>query len=166
MPTINNYTFSNVTHTIAENTDIATAIGASFVTITISPINGYTATASDFSLDPSFSNAYVDSVTFAQSGDNVICTINFVAGATMPSSNVTIPLCIIGAGEIELLILTGRITTTIGSNVSGETPGTTIVAISEEGSVGEQISLISSDSYTASTVYYWPNSSFPSIVLE
>ena len=79
MPTINNYTFSNVTHTIAENTDIATAIGASFVTITISPINGYTATASDFSLDPSFSNAYVDSVTFAQSGDNVICTINFVA---------------------------------------------------------------------------------------
>lgn len=166
MPTINNYTFSNVTHTIAENADIATAIGASFVTITISPINGYTATASDFSIDPGFSNAYVDSVTFAQSGDDVICTVNFVAGATMPSGNVTIPLCIIGAGEIELLILSGRITTTIGSNISGETPGTTIVTISEEGSVGEQIALISSDSYAASTGYYWPNSSFPSIVLE
>ena len=37
MPTINNYTFSDVTYVIEENADIATAVGASFATLTISP---------------------------------------------------------------------------------------------------------------------------------
>ncbi len=76
MPTINNYTFSDVTYIIEENADIATAVGASFATLTISPLSGFTIDASDFSIDPSFSNTYVSSVTFAQSGANVICTIN------------------------------------------------------------------------------------------
>jgi hypothetical protein len=63
-------------------------------TITITPNTGYTLTASDFSV--SSTGSYVDSVTFAQSGANVVATINFTDGVNMPASDVVINLAVTG----------------------------------------------------------------------
>lgn len=153
MPTtLNNYTFSDVTYSIEENADIATALGVSYATITISPVTGFTVTATDFSIDPSFSSSYVDSVVFSQSGDNVICTINFATGITMPPNNLTIPLCIVGEGVIKKITLRGKLIATVGSNVTGDsTENTNYLATGHYG-VSE---LLFSRTYNAASGYYW-----------
>lgn len=153
MPTINNYTFSDVTYVIEENEDIATAVGASFATLTISPVSGFTIDANDFSIDPSFSNTYVSSVTFAQSGVNVICTINFAPGVTMPSSNVSIPLCVVGQGVMARVTIQGTVTAVVGSNVNGD-GNETNTNYSNDGVFGET-ELLFSRTYNADTGYYF-----------
>lgn len=153
MPTINNYIFSDVTYVIEENADIATAVGASFATLTISPASGFTIDANDFSIDPSFSNTYVSSVTFAQSGVNVICTINFVPGITMPSANVSIPLCVVGQGVMARVTIQGTVTAVVGSNVNGD-GNETNTNYSNDGVFGET-ELLFSRTYNADTGYYF-----------
>lgn len=153
MPTINNYTFSDVTYVIEENADIATAVGASFATLTISPASGFTIDANDFSIDPSFSNTYVSSVTFAQSGVNVICTINFVPGVTMPSANVSIPLCVVGQGVMARVTIQGTVTAVVGSNINGD-GNETNTNYSNDGVFGET-ELLFSRTYNADTGYYF-----------
>lgn len=153
MPTINNYTFSDVTYVVEENADIATAIGASFATLTISPASGFTIDANDFSIDPSFfPNTYVGSVTFAQNGANVICTINFAAGVTMPSSNVNIPLCVVGQGVVNEITIAGTFTANVGTNVTGDSTETN-TPYSNSGAFG-QSELLFSKTYTAVSNHY------------
>lgn len=153
MPIINNYSFSNALYSILENESIPGEIGTA--TITISPLSGYTATASDFSLDPSFSNEYVDSVTFTQSGDNVICTITFLAGATMPSANVTIPLCVIGSAEILPILISGTITAFVGTNINGDSSETN-TPYSNDGTYNSN-ELLFSRTYNTDSGYYFPS---------
>lgn len=159
MPTINNYTFSDVTYVIEENADIATAVGASYATLTISPVSGFEISASDFSLDSSFSNSYVSSVTFAQNGVNVICTINFIPGVTMPSSNVTIPLCVVGQGELVEITISGLLTAVVGNNITGGSDETD-TPYSNSGAFGST-ELLFSRTYNASSGYYWDSDSIP-----
>ena len=64
----------------------------SSIQITITPNSGSTLTASDLSVANSATGSYVDSVSFAQSGANVIATVNFTDGVNMPNSNVNIDL--------------------------------------------------------------------------
>jgi len=116
MPEINNYSFSNAVFNIQEGTVINDQVTSAI--ITISPLSGHTVTASDFSLDPSFSNAYVQSVTFTQSGTNVICTTTFLPTVTMPSANVTIPLCIVGQGVVNEITIGGTVTAVVGADVT------------------------------------------------
>ena len=68
-------------------------------TITIKPDTGYTISASGLSVAGSATGTYVDSVSFAQSGDNVIATVNFTDGVNMPTSNITINLAVTGDAE-------------------------------------------------------------------
>ena len=150
MPEINNYSFSNAVFNIQEGTVINDQV--TNATITISPLPGYTATASDFSLDPSFSNTYVQGVTFTQSGANVICTITFLPTATMPSNNVTIPLCVIGSAEVAEITIGGFFSANISSNISGDSTETD-TPYSNSGSLGET-ELLFSKTYTANTDYY------------
>ncbi len=150
MPEINNYSFSNAVFNIQEGTVINDQV--TNATITISPLSGYTATASDFSLDPSFSNTYVQGVTFTQSGSDVICTITFLPTVTMPSANVTIPLCVIGSADIAEITIGGTISADVGANITGDitennTPYT------NSGAVGET-ELLLTRSYTAASGYY------------
>ena len=65
--------------------------------LTIIPNTGATVTAGDLSV--SSTGTYVDSVTFAQSGDNVIATVNFTDGVNMPSNDLTIALAVTGDGQ-------------------------------------------------------------------
>ena len=71
----------------------------SSVTILITPDTGSTLTASDLSV--SSTGANVDSVSFAQSGLNVIATVNFTDGVNMPSSNLAINLAVTGDGVLN-----------------------------------------------------------------
>lgn len=151
MPTFNNYTFSNVTYTITEGDSIPTETGGTAV-ITISPVSGYTLDVNDFSLASGFSNSYVDSVAFAQDGDNVTATVTFTAGTTMPSSNLEIPLCIVGSGDVELITIAGTYSSTIGSNITPTSQ--TNIAYSGSGTLGES-ELLFTKTYTADSGYYF-----------
>ena len=145
MPTINNYTFSSVSFEVQEQTFIsdtqATAV------LTISPAPGYSITASDFSIDPSFFNQYVSGYVFVQDGNNVICTVTFLSDVQMPSSNVTIPLCVVGEGNINALPISGTFSANVTAGVIGN--GTeTDTPYSALGLEGTQVSLFTR-SYSA-----------------
>tara|TARA_R110002072_G_scaffold99681_4_gene219247 strand:+ start:928 stop:2955 length:2028 start_codon:yes stop_codon:yes gene_type:complete len=143
--TINNYSFTPVTYDVPEAHGISEEVGVA--TLTIIPNEGYTATASSFSLDASFSNQYVSTVTFAQSGLNVICSVTFLPGVIMPSSNVTIPLCIVGEGNINALPISGTFTANVEAGIIGN--GTeTDTPYSASGLEGTQVSLFTR-SYSA-----------------
>ena len=146
--TFNNYNFTPVIYTLQENSNIPGEIGAA--TLTIVPNAGYTVTASDFSLDASFSNQYVSTVTFAQSGLNVVCSVTFLPGATMPSSNVTIPLCIVGEAELAPKTIQGTYTSTVSANVTPVSESN--VVYSNTGTLGEN-ELLFSKTYTAASGY-------------
>jgi hypothetical protein len=151
MPTINNYTFSDVQFTVPENSFISDT--SATAVITISPLTGYTATASDFALEQGFSNQYVQSVTFTQDGDNVLCTVTFVTSAVMPSANVTIPLCVIGSAEVVEITIAGTVSAVVGTNVTGDTTETD-TPYSNSGAIGETESLFTR-TYNAASGYYW-----------
>ena len=100
----------------------------SSVAVLITPDTGSTLTAGDLSVAGSATGAYVDSVSFAQSGLNVIATINFTDGVNMPSSNLNISLAVTGDGvlnkyKLQNLVLVdqsdGNIATVITYNGSG-----------------------------------------------
>ncbi len=100
----------------------------SSVTVLITPNTGSTLAASDLSVAGSATGAYVDSVSFVQSGLNVIATINFTDGVNMPSSNLSIALAVTGDGvlnkyKLENLVIVdqsdGNITQTVSYTGSG-----------------------------------------------
>ena len=117
MPSFNNYTFTNIQYTIPEGDNVSILYPTAQITIV--PNSGYTATASDFSLDPSFSDSAVQSVVFTQDGLNVLCTVTFNTGFIMPSSNVTIPLCVVGEGNVNALPISGTFTANVNAGVIG-----------------------------------------------
>jgi len=150
MPTINNYTFSDIQFAVPENSFISsTSLTA---VIIISPLAGYTATAADFSLEQGFFNQYVQSVTFTQDGNNVLCTVTFVTTAIMPSANVTIPLCVVGSAEVAEITIDGFFSANVGANVNGS-PNESNTPFSNSGSQGEVESLFTKI-YTADSGYY------------
>lgn len=151
MPTINNYTFSPISFQIEEQDDIANSIGQNFATITIYPNEGFTVSASDFSAS-GYNESYIDSVDFVQSGNNVVCNVFFVAGITMPSANVNLPLCIIGQGVVNEITIAGTFTANVGSNVTGDGSETNTPYLNS-GGFGET-ELLFSKTYSAAANYY------------
>lgn len=98
----------------------------SSITILITPNTGSTLTASDLSVGTT--GTYVDSVSFAQDGTNVIATVNFTDGVNMPSSDLAISLAVTGDGVLNNYLLNdlviksqtnSNITTTISYSGSG-----------------------------------------------
>jgi len=146
MPSINNYNFTNVQYTLPENSIVYTQLP--YGELTIVPDLGYTAVASDFSIDPSFSDPAVQSVTFTQNGLNVLVTITFVASFIMPSNNYTIPLCVTGQADIAEITIAGTFIANVGVNVTGDTSG----SYSGSGAFGET-ELMLTKTYTADSGY-------------
>jgi len=155
MPSLNNYTFTNVQYTIPEGTDVVSLYPTAQITIV--PNSGYTANAADFSLDPSFSdNAVQQPVVFTQDGLNVLCTVTFDTGFVMPSGNYTIPLCVVGESKVASITIGGTISASVGANITGDitennTPYT------NSGNVGEDELLLTRD-YNAASGYYLTSS--------
>ena len=87
-------------------------------TILITPNNGSTLTASDLSANVS-GNSYIDSISFAQSGNNVNATINFTDGVNMPNSNVTNNIAVTGDGVVKVYKLNDlTLSTNTDSNIT------------------------------------------------
>ena len=149
MPEINNYSFSNAVFDIQEGTVINDQVPNA--TITISPLSGYTAVATDFSLDPSFSDNAVQSVVFTQDGSNVLCIVTFNVDFLMPSNNYTIPLCVIGQSEAALITIGGTFVANIGTNITGD-PNES-VPYANSGALGET-ELLFTKNYAAASGYY------------
>ena len=101
---IANATVENVSFDVTPTTEIHTANAS--IQMTIIPNPGSTVTAGDLSVtegnNTSMITEYVTSVTFAQSGSNVIATVNFTDGVNMPNSNLSIPLAVTGDGALAV----------------------------------------------------------------
>ena len=147
--THNNYTFSPATYSVIENGNLILEVG--LAEIIISPAAGYSVNAGDFSLSPNFSDPNVDNVTFTQSGDNVSCKIYFAPSAEMPSANLTIPLCIIGQANVDLILISGTYNTIVGANVSPSSQSN--IPYSGSGSPGQTIPLFT-ESFSADSGYW------------
>jgi len=163
MPTINNYSFSPVSYIIEENSIITDGVGAAYAEITISPAPNYSISASNFSLAETPDATYISSVTFTQSGINVICRINFVTGVTMPSENLTLALCISGEGTVKLINVSGTYNVILGSNTSVVPSGSGIINFSGSGNLGQQITL-TTRTFSADSGYFFQTTPTAEIV--
>ena len=160
MPTINNYTFSDVQFNITEGSNITDTVGAT-ASLIITPNTGFSATASNFSAT-GFDTNYISSVVFTQSGSNVLCTINLVSTGTMPSSNLTLGLCVVGSAEILEITIAGKINAIIGSNITGGSSETN-TPYNNSGSQGLEESLFTR-TYNANSGYFMPTTPSCNIV--
>ena len=97
--TVENYSFEVTPTTEIHSTNAS-------IQMTIIPNPGSTVTAGDLSVveanNTSMITEYVTSVTFAQSGANVIATVNFTDGVNMPNSDLSIPLAVTGDGALAV----------------------------------------------------------------
>jgi hypothetical protein len=151
MPTLNNYTYTNITYIVPEDSNVSVLFPTAV--ITIEPLPGYSASAANFSLDPSVTYPEIQSVVFTQSGVNVICTVTFDENFVMPPNNYIIPLCIIAEGTISLISVGGVITFIDNTNghVTGDINPT--YTYNSEGVLNEN-ELVFSLSYTAESGYF------------
>lgn len=159
MPSINNYSFSNVTYIVPEDSNVSGLYPTAIITLTPEP--GYTLDANDFSLDTSSYFPELQSVSFAQAGLNVTCTAVFATNFIMPSNNVSIPLCVIGSGKVEKREVSGRVYNIIGAFVEGYAPPSNhfYTYYSEEGAL-EETALVFTKTFTAPAGYYLSASIF------
>lgn len=154
MPISNNYSYSNVTYIVPENSNVSGLYPTAVMTFIPEP--GYVLDADDFSFVNGPSLPEVQSVSFVQSGLNVVCTVVFATNFVMPSNNINIKLCINGAGKVEELQVSGSVYNIIGPYVNGDIDPTEdhfYTYYSEEGALDET-ALVFTKTFTAPTGYY------------
>lgn len=147
---IGNFSVASVEFGVAQGTNIVDT--QSTAVLTLVPDPGFTLTAADFSYTSG--PAQVEDVAFTQSGDNVLATVTFAAGATMPASNLDIPICIAGESGLVQYTLSGVVETIASSNV---TPASGNTSFSISGNEGDDTQAFS-HTVTAGSGYYFPTS--------
>ena len=147
----NNYTINSVQYTITENSVIVDTLGQNYIELTITPNNGYTVAASDFTLATPANAAYVTSVAFTQSGDNVLVTINLVTTALMPAENLDLGICISGSAQLAELTIDGVYNTEVESQILPASE--TNVAYNATGDQGDLTTLFTK-TFTANSGFY------------
>ena len=108
MPTINNYTVSDVVFPVVEGTPVYDT--QQTVTLVITPNTGFTVNADDFyraagPVHPSLINH-----EFVQAGNNVHLILTFDENYVMPSANIDIPFCIGGFAREVKFFVEGNVT--------------------------------------------------------
>jgi len=145
---IGNFSVASVEFGVAQGTNIVDT--QSTAVLTLVPDPGFTLTAADFSYTSGPSQ--VQGVAFTQSGDNVLATVTFAAGATMPASDLDIPICIAGESGLLQYTLSGIVEVIASDDV---TPATSDIAFSISGNEGDEVQAFS-QTITADTGYYFP----------
>jgi hypothetical protein len=145
---IGNFSVASVEFGVTQGTNIADT--QSTAVLTLIPDEGFTLTAADFSYTSG--PAEVQSVSFSQSGNNVLATVTFAAGASMPASDLDIPICIAGESGLVQYTLSGVVETIASSNV---TPASGNTSFSISGNVGDDAQAFS-HTVTAGSGYYFP----------
>lgn len=143
-----NFSVSSVEFGVNSGTNIADAQSTALLTLIPDP--GFTLDAADFSYTSGPSQ--VASVTFAQSGVNVIATVTFATGAVMPSNDLDIPICISGDSGLVEYTLSGIIEVISSANVA---PATSNIPYTASGNEGDD-SQVFSQTITAAEGYYFP----------
>jgi len=148
--TNNNYNFTNIVYEIPDGAIVSGLYPTAVITIV--PNSGYNATASNFSMDPGFTDPSVLSIVFTQDGLNVLCTVTFVTGFVMPSSNYAVNLCVIGDADVNLITIAGVINATVGSNINGS--GSEINTPYSNSGTYQQLESLFVRTYNADAGYY------------
>lgn len=109
---IDNVTFSQVTFQVEEGELFKDALPVG--SITISPVQGYTLLATDFSLNgtpPSYIDNTVNPPTFTQDNNNVIFEFRFTNTASMPipGASISIGVCLKGVAREISFTLNGEV---------------------------------------------------------
>ena len=143
-----NFSVSSVEFGVNSGTNIVDTQSTALLTLIPDP--GFTLDAADFSYTSGPSQ--VESVTFAQSGANVIATVTFAAGAVMPSNDLDIPICISGDSGLVEYTLSGIIEVISSANV---VPVTSNIPYTASGNEGDD-SQVFSQTITAAEGYYFP----------
>jgi hypothetical protein len=147
---IGNFSVASVEFGVTQGTNIADT--QSTAVLTLIPDEGFTLTAADFSYTSG--PAEVQSVSFSQSGNNVLATVTFATGASMPASDLDIPICIAGESGLVQYTLSGVVETIASSNV---TPASGNTSFSITGNAGDEVQAFS-HTVTAGSGYYFPTS--------
>ena len=165
MPTsLNNYTITSVVYTAASGTNVYSAHPTAVLTIT--PDDGYTINADDFSWTNTDLN-YINTVVFTQSGSNVLCTVTFDNPFTMPAANVDLGLCISGDATVSELCCDVDLEVEGAStnyNIQTGSPIPENTTFNICGIEGRVVTLFSR-TYTCQSGYYFPTQSTPNVEL-
>ena len=145
---IGNFSVASVEFGVTQGTNIADT--QSTAVLTLIPDEGFTLTAADFSYTSGPTE--VQSVSFSQSGNNVLATVTFATGASMPASDLDIPICIAGESGLVQYTLSGIVETIASSNV---TPASGNTSFSISGNAGDDVQAFS-HTVTAGSGYYFP----------
>lgn len=108
----------------------------SSVDLTLVPVSGYELDAADFSANSNDFPTGVSAVSFAQSGANVIATVTFDTGYTMPSNAIDLPICISGRATLISFTLSGSVIITSDANI---TPASGVSTFSVTGNEGDTV---------------------------
>lgn len=108
----------------------------SSVDLTLVPVSGYELDAADFSANSNDFPTGVSAVSFAQSGANVIATVTFDTGYTMPSNAIDLPICISGRATLISFTLSGSVIITSDANI---TPASGVSTFSATGNEGDTV---------------------------
>jgi len=127
--------------------------------LTISPNQGYQIDASNFTVVSSNPEVDVPSCYFTQDGNNVILTVVFTVGATMPNNNLDIKICMRGASEELGVTIAG----TVYYDTNNATPLGQNLPYSNSGPA-ESAETILSQLIQANTGYYFQST--PTISLR
>lgn len=126
---INNITITNITFKAKENETFINAYGASSVVLTLTPDQGYTIDANDFSIIEPLPSYFTNNPapTFEQAGMNILLTLHFASGAIMPEpgNNIDIPICLNGKAFSAAFTLNGTVEYLTGANVTPQPSLTT-----------------------------------------
>ena len=120
------------------------------VELTLTPNVGFTIDANNFSVTSANPEVDVPNCSFTQDGDNVILTVVFTVGATMPNNNLDIKICMAGSTQEVNVTLTG----TIFYDTLNATPLPQNVPYNNQGLTGVTETILS-QLITADSGYYF-----------
>lgn len=139
---IDNFTVTETNYEILEGNGIPVTV------LTLSPLSGFAITASDFSATIT---SPVESISFAQDGDDVLMTITFEA-AYQVTSSLSIPICMSGLSTT----VTVNLAVNYAANLTNASSSTTPSLINISGSYGTTSNVFTS-TIQATSGYYFLN---------
>mgnify|MGYP003134856155 CR=1 FL=1 len=153
--TMNNFTVQSVEYNAVAG-DLITEYTGATVVMTLVPNTGFVIEAALFSPQTPLPQS-ITQITFAQSGDNVIMTMNVDSTFIMPTNNLSIPVCINGTSRQIGVIVKGKLdinTHDTGKSSTIITPANSFTDFEEEGLLDTTEEIITQTLSTASGYYF------------
>jgi len=148
---INNFTVNVVSFPVTVGSIISNT--RPVAVLLLEPLMGYSINAVNFSaLSPLPS--YVASAVFTQVGNNIVCTITYIASSVMPSNDVLVSVCASGYAEETGVTISGTNNQCSVSNTLIPVVGQSNVPYSSSGAAGGSV-MVFNQTVTAATGYFF-----------